>query len=902
MPDASPDIPAAAIPAVPAEIDGHALSTAPPASPPGAARRPPRRRPDFSAAPIAGRDLALILLQLALATILVWQFELEEQRHLLFAMLVVLGGFVVNVQLPPRFRHAWFLAVSLMGLVAVLGVMQPAGVPALASLEGWSDVGLALSVAGSLIAAALLPIGFGPRVVLILALAALFTWLRSNSTAAYWPVVGSMFMFRMISWLHVERKERSSRTWAETAGYFLMLPNVFFPLFPVVDAKVFRETWYNDEPRAIYQTGVHWITAGLLHLFLYRVIKYEVLPSPLAVRTPGEVLLYLAANYALYLRVSGHFHIICGMLHLFGWNLPRTHDHYFLAASFSEIWRRINIYWKDFLTKIFFYPAYFRIRSHLSIEGQRRDEIAIAVAVVWVFAWTWIAHSWQTFWLIGLFPFHAADGVMWLAVGVLVAGNAVLDYRRACLPRKQVDPATWGTAAVRSLQIMSTFLLVSLFWASWTNRETFRYLLYVVKTHPIETGEAVRIVGATLLVFVVLTAARVFLRVRARAAAVRPVSPSFERQAGLHIAALVPIVLFSVPAGPVDLLGKNGEWIRRLQSERLAPGEAMAVVDGYYEQLNASNPQSRPYHQAGDLAPYQLAIDFGDMIRRRNDVLELELIPGWRGSWNNKPITINRWGMRDRERSLAADPATIRIATVGSSLLMGFGVGDDETFTRILEARLNADLSPSDRRIEVLNFGVGHYSPVHRRAQIEHKVLAFRPDLILYFAHEDEVYTSAGRISELANHHVALEDDDLQAFVDSLKIAPDASEAIYQIEIAGHHAEILELTYRRIRKSVDAAGVPLVYVYMPVPSSQGLPFDPRIALQFAGKENFPVIDLSNWWGDRKSAEIVLGPKDHHPTPLGHQLVAERLFAERRSFLSRLKPRRGAATNLEPDRP
>src|SRR5688572_25716386 len=91
-----------------------------------------RRRPDYSAASLTVRDLALVALQLALATIFVWQFELEHQRHLHWGMLAVLGGFLVNVHLPARFRPAWFLAISITVLIAVLG---------------WSDGLFALAIA-----------------------------------------------------------------------------------------------------------------------------------------------------------------------------------------------------------------------------------------------------------------------------------------------------------------------------------------------------------------------------------------------------------------------------------------------------------------------------------------------------------------------------------------------------------------------------------------------------------------------------------------------------------------------------------------------------------------------------------------------------------------------------------
>ena len=49
--------------------------------------------------------------------------------------------------------------------------------------------------------------------------------------------------------------------------------------------------------------------------------------------------------------------------------------------------------------------------------GDTHRTVAIAIAVLWVFSWTWLAHSWQTFWLIGIFPVHPIELVMWFVVG-----------------------------------------------------------------------------------------------------------------------------------------------------------------------------------------------------------------------------------------------------------------------------------------------------------------------------------------------------------------------------------------------------------------------------------------------------------------------------------------------------
>ena len=63
------------------------------------------------------------------------------------------------------------------------------------------------------------------------------------------------------------------------------------------------------------------------------------------------MILKIVFTYLLYLRVSGQFHIIVGMLHLFGYDLPETNHRYLLARSVNDFWRRVNIYWKDFMVK-----------------------------------------------------------------------------------------------------------------------------------------------------------------------------------------------------------------------------------------------------------------------------------------------------------------------------------------------------------------------------------------------------------------------------------------------------------------------------------------------------------------------------------------------------------------------
>ena len=189
-----------------------------------------------------------------------------------------------------------------------------------------------------------------------------------------------------------------------TAAYFFPLQNVCFLFFPILDFKTFRDTYRPGAGWREAASGAIVFFRGLSHLLAYRVIKYYLLPSPHQLGDAAHGAWFLAANYALYLHVSGYFHIITGVFHLFGFELPRTHHNYFLASSFTDIWRRINIPWKEFMAKLFFFPAFFAPAA-----GERGPPFVVG-GPVGVPA-TWFLHSYQVFWLTGKFPLSLHDAV-----------------------------------------------------------------------------------------------------------------------------------------------------------------------------------------------------------------------------------------------------------------------------------------------------------------------------------------------------------------------------------------------------------------------------------------------------------------------------------------------------------
>jgi D-alanyl-lipoteichoic acid acyltransferase DltB (MBOAT superfamily) len=276
-----------------------------------------------------------------------------------------------------------------------------------------------------------------------------------------WPIVASMFMFRMIIYLYELKHARKPETLVDTLSYFFLLPNYCFMHFPVVDYRTMQRGYFADDVHRMQRRGLDMMFRGTIHLLCYRLVYHELLIPASSVAGPVTLGAYLVCNYLLYLQVSGQFHMAAGVLHLFGFQLPQTHHHYLLATGFTDYWRRINIYWKDFMIRLFFNPVVFRLKRW-------PQPVALAIATVTVFLATWFLHAYQWYWLRGSWGFTVPDALFWGILGALVLVNVQLDARRSRArgPNK-VTPGLFRGLAVRSLKVAGTFTTVALLWSLW---------------------------------------------------------------------------------------------------------------------------------------------------------------------------------------------------------------------------------------------------------------------------------------------------------------------------------------------------------------------------------------------------------------------------------------------------
>jgi hypothetical protein len=382
--------------------------------------------------------------QLAVLLAVFVVFRVDEGGFLRMAA-VTAAAFLVHYWLPFRWKEPWWILASAGGSAVLLG-------PVVAGLI----FGIGLAIFGILA----LPLAFRYRLWMVLALAAVLIYGRATLGFGipwqFWPAFGAVFMFRLVIYLYDLRFAKERPSLQEYCAYFFPLPNFYFLLFPVIDFQTLRRTYYQRDIHAIAQQGIGWIVRGTAQLCLYRLI-YQLKPSfsPADVTTFWQLISGMFLVYLLYLRVSGHFHIIVGLLHLFGYDLPETHRRYLLASSLTDFWRRINIYWKDFMVKIVYFPVFFRLRK----SGETRAQVIATAAVFFV---TWATHSYQWFWFRGDVLFTWPDTLFWGILGALVIVNVLME-RRAGEQRK----AEGMSPVRRVLQTAGTLAFIVVLWSLW---------------------------------------------------------------------------------------------------------------------------------------------------------------------------------------------------------------------------------------------------------------------------------------------------------------------------------------------------------------------------------------------------------------------------------------------------
>lgn len=825
---------------------------------------------------------AMLAGQLLLATLVVFAYDVEGEAFRKVFLLAV-GGFVVNLVLPVQYRRQFFVLLSLAGAFLVFGPVDAA----------WL-IGCGLLLIGL----CHVPVAFGVRVALVLVAGGLLAASRAGAvpsawSAAVWPILGSMFMFRLVLYMRAVKMNQAERGPWGALAYFFMLPNLVFPLFPVVDYQTFRRTYYDRGDVEIYEQGLLWIARGIVHLLLYRVVYQNFLADPADVETLGDLAQIMLATFLLYLRVSGQFHLIVGILHLYGFRLPETHNLYYLSHSFTELWRRINIYWKDFMMQVVFYPAYFKLKK-------RGPAFALGWATAAVFVVTWILHSYQWFWLRGGFPMTLPDTLFWGILGALVVVGALRELKPGTKGRRRTAGWDWRLG----VQAASTFFIFCFLWSLWSTESVSQWLWMLGAGTEIDAKGILLIVA----VFGILVAlggrdweSRIGKRPAWQEALIRP-----EVRITLPLAALL---IAAQPAVQAVLPGFVATGVDSMRATGLNARDAAAQHRGYYEQLDVRGQVNAQLLDTieRDRGDWQQFADVG-VMNARDDYLTRDLQPSRSVVWNGKAFSTNRWGMRDRDYELVKPEGTLRIALMGPSHVMGNGVADGETFEALVEERLNREFTGGPAvRYEILNFGVDGYALPQQIELFRERALEFSPDVVIVTHYHqnrlmterfltktlwagntvpdpslNELIVSAG-ISAPNRGSIPVPTEVLRSAARHLGLDPRMPAGEFDARVRRISDDFVDRSFAQFAQVAGENGVAAAVLALDDVLDHAPDGIPNLeAIEASGLEVFDLFDV---FPAESRARLRVAPWDNHPNADGHRLVADQLYEELVTYLA-----------------
>ncbi|MFN8548521.1 MAG: SGNH/GDSL hydrolase family protein [Candidatus Eisenbacteria bacterium] len=805
-------------------------------------------------------NFLLLFSQLLFLVFVIYRFHLESPSFLQLSLITV-AGFAVHYFLPFRLRLPFFTLLSLIAIVRILGLEQGAWLIGL----GFVLIGLAH-----------LPVPMKARAAIMIGVGVALSLLRFTHrpvpwSGAVWPILGSMFVFRMINYLYDLSHKAGPTRKSQTLAYFFLLPNICFPLFPVVDFTKFCRNYYDHDRHRIYQVGVSWIWRGLLQLVLYRLVYYHLTVDALGVYNAADFALYALSTFLLYVRISGQFHIIIGILHLFGFSLPESHHRYFFAASFTDFWRRINIYWKDFMMKIFYYPAYFKVRA----LGETK---ALVIATLFTFLCTWALHAVQWFWIRGSVYLESNDAAFWTIFALLVLFNSIYESRRGRTRSLAKRARTIGESVGLVLRTVGVFLAICILWSLWSAESIGDWLLLCASAAHLPDWPAWK---PALLFGSILLAGLVAVYGVWKGWNSGPERFSQRRDATAVLAGAAILLLSSTPI-VTGAMGSRGEILESLRATHLSRRDAEEFQRGYYENLLAVNKFNNELNRIYEKLPGDFGRSLGSvgLAHETGDYQDYELVPLSEGRFHGVPVRVNRWGMRDQDYTQARPAGVYRMAFLGASFTMGSSVEADSMFEKLTEDHLNQEATSSGApKYELLNFAIAGYSPLHILYQFEHKVLGFDPNLVIYFGHSNDLDHAQRQCTRMVLKEVETPYPAVRELVARAGIRPGMGSHESTRRMRPHDSELLTLIYARIVSDCRERGIVPIFAYLPgvTESAETWRARDRVrVLQAAHDAGFTVLDLTGVFDGQDPSRLWITENDQHPNALGNRLIAERL--------------------------
>ena len=824
--------------------------------------------------------LLLIAAQLGLLLLVADQFLIEQTYGFAKLIPIIFVGFVIHALLPQQWRPRFFLLLFPVSTFALLGVIAGS------ALIGFGIVLFILCH---------LPVSIMARAVILILVSGILAAVRAGVFEIpvpedYWafarifptqtlPILSAMFMFRAVIYLYDLRHEKGPVSAWQRLGYFFMFPNVCFPLFPVIDYQAYKRNYYDSASLQIYQKGIDWILRGITHLLLYRIVYHYFVPDPQTVDSFAEVGQYALSSFLLYLRVSGLFHLIIGILCLFGYNLPETHHRYYLSESFTDFWRRINIYWKDFMMKLFYYPIFLRLRGW----GMTRAMIA---ATLITFVITWALHSYQWFWLKGTFPLHPQDILFWGILALLVTANSLYEekYGRKRKGLTKGTALSLQDALPRAVKVTTVFVVICLLWSFWTSSSIEEWLAVMSVVLEASVLEWLSFIALWALAIAIGVAVQLHGDRRSRTVPEHVFSVP-QRAAWVGGAALFLLAIAN-PDISNRFDARAGNLVATITGDQMNTRDQQQLVKGYYEQMLGGET-------AGGMA-WSVLPDKPDdwhwngapeseFIAATGDIRSNTFRPGLMATHKGRDFVTNQWGLRGPEIEASKPPGTRRIAMLGSSYTVGAGVEVELTFPLLLQEHLNNGYSGSgSEEYEILNLAYPGESILRGASRLENQALDFDIDIAIYMSVTEEIQFALRNLRDVVKNETRDVDPVLLEITRRAEVTAEMTADEIERRLRPYGDELIEWGYREFARFAEQHDIAAVVFVLPRTGDTESHYarEWEHLSKIINDAGLFAINLEGVYGPiNNRGDLKLAPWDWHPNARGHELLGRRIYQE-----------------------
>ena len=662
---------------------------------------------------------------------------------------------------------------------------------------------------------------------------------------------GLLLMLRYIYFLYELNYFKKAPVFIDRLCYLFLIPNACFPLFPALNPNEYLNSYYDKPSEISFKRALHWISCGIFHLLIYRVIYLYFSPSAYDIDGFGMWLWFILSSYSLIFRLSGLFYLAMGFLQLFGFNLPNIFNHVYFATGFPDLWRRVNLYWRAFMIRVFYYPLVFKFKK-------ANQKVVVGTATLLMFGLTWLLHSWQWYWIKGSYYFYPTDMLFWFTLGVIISVNAV----RAINKLNKDNQKSTENYFIGGAKVVLMFFTMSLLWSLWTSSAITEFF-YISKFSKTGSGrEYLYFFGATCVL--ILCAGWI----RSLYFSKNWFSFVFSETKPIYGIGFC-LILFS----SVELLKQNNkDDVVAFLNMNINNRDKALLERGYYEQILNNDDKSIELLNVGSKFK-KWNLD-RDAYQKTDNELMKEFKSNYKTTFKGDTLFTNSFGLRDKEYTLEKDNNTVRISFVGGSYIMGSGVSNEENFAALIEEKL---YSTGNKKIEVLNYGVGGYFLIQNVLVVANKVPKYKPDYVFCFIHSSYRARCLESFANLLIKQVPITVPYLKTLAEEAGVKKGMCHLEIYNRLKPHIDEIISWGFQSIYDASKVADMTPVMVYLPANATLKEDADKDFCLAEANRIGFYSIDLSGVYNGQNPEEIQLSSWDTHPNEKGHRLISDLLF-------------------------